>query len=225
MLPTKQRSLVPRSSSAASRLKGAPALGPKPETAIDAPSGKSLIASAGEVRSLSMCLACVRTIAVTRPVRAKNDRAAAVSGLSQVRRDHQYSHYSSPRIIILPAGPRPIARPPGHARADAAGPGARLASGLPRLAARNVRAELPVMSDRTRRRSRSCLTPDRRFLRQAPPGSSPYLEKPAASAPAGWLVTGSRWRPAEGTAVTSSYSGPDRSCPATRTPRSPARRW
>src|SRR5215475_541099 len=66
VLPTKQRSLVPRSSSAASRLKGAPALGPKPETAIEAPSGRSLIASAGEVRSLSMCLACVAQPAVTK---------------------------------------------------------------------------------------------------------------------------------------------------------------
>lgn len=40
--------------------------------------------------------------------------------------------------------------------------------------------------------------PDRRFLRQAQPGSSPHLETPTGSALAGWLVTGSRGRLADG---------------------------
>ena len=121
VLPTKQRSLVPRSSSAASRLKGAPALGPKPETAIDAPSGKSLIASAGEVRSLSMCLACVRRIAVTRSVRAKNDRAAAVSWLRRtpvmsVRGRYQgtlqmFSLLKSPVLALSPVVERSSVAP------------------------------------------------------------------------------------------------------------------
>ena len=35
-------------------------------------------------------------------------------------------------------------------------------------------------------------------LAEAQHGSSPHLETPATSAPAGWLVTGSRWRLAEG---------------------------
>jgi hypothetical protein len=35
-------------------------------------------------------------------------------------------------------------------------------------------------------------------LRPAQPGSSAYPETPAGSALAGWLVTGSRWRLAEG---------------------------
>src|SRR6266566_2975574 len=46
-----------------------------------------------------------------RDVEVRGDQRA-LSPLARARgRDHQYPHYSSPHVIIPPAGPRPVARP------------------------------------------------------------------------------------------------------------------
>ena len=69
---------------------------------------------------------------------------------------------SSPHSIIAPAGP-PVDSPARKAMAGAQRRRARCeaAPGPPGLAARDVHAEPPAMSDRSRGRSCSCLTPYR----------------------------------------------------------------
>ena len=71
-----------------------------------------------------------------------------------------------------------------------------LADWLTQLTSKSRTHHLSCASADERRGSADCTI--RRFLRQAQPGSSPSLEAPVRSALAGWLVTGSMWRLADG---------------------------
>src|SRR5919199_6274830 len=82
-LATRHRSRAPCSTAAASRLFGTPELRPKPETAIEAPSGRSATASAGEATTLSIRAPMVDGAAAPRisSIRPNCDVAMTLFGL------------------------------------------------------------------------------------------------------------------------------------------------